>query len=63
MKIINFNCSNNEAKFYSENIGKNSVVSLNGIDCTVVIKYVNGNIVTAEIDEKFLNVLSQIGKN
>lgn len=63
MKIINFNCSNSEAKFYSENIGKNSLVSLNGVNCSIVVKSVNENLITAEIKDQVFNVLNQLNKN
>ena len=63
MKTINFNCSKSEAEFYSNNIGMNSLVSLNGVNCRIVIKSVNGCSITAEMEDKVFNVLTQLNKN
>lgn len=63
MKTINFICSKSEAEFYSNNIGMNSLVSLNGVNCSIVIKSVNENLVTAEMKDQVFNVLNQLNKN
>jgi hypothetical protein len=63
MKTINFMCSKSEAEFYSNNIGMNSLVSLNGVNCSIVIKSVNENLVTAEMKDQEFNVLNQLNKN
>ena len=63
MKTLNFMCSKSEAEFYSNNIGMNSLVSLNGVNCSIVIKSVNENLVTAEMKDQEFNVLNQLNKN
>lgn len=63
MKTINFMCSKSEAEFYSNNIGMNSLVSLNGVNCSIVVKSVNENLITAEIKDQVFNVLNQLNKN
>ena len=63
MKTINFMCSKSEAEFYSNNIGMNSLVSLNGVNCSIVVKSVNENVITAELQDQVFNVLNQLTKN
>jgi hypothetical protein len=41
----------------------NSLVSLNGVNCSIVIKSVNENLVTAEMKDQEFNVLNQLNKN
>ena len=38
-------------------------VSLNGVNCNIVIKSVNENVITAELQDQVFNVLNQLSKN
>ncbi len=63
MKTITFMCSSNEALFYNQNIGMRSLVTLNGVNCDIVIKAVENTKITAEVDENTFNIIQKNGMN